>query len=125
MTLETETEANPFDAFNSASQLYGFVFKRFGQDFLRQLLAQPYPTPLWREQLEEDAAELASMGVLAASKIIAEAAAKAPSEEPEACPHDPNRANGRAWMQSYRNRQRERQRKRERLGLTVPDRCHS
>jgi len=109
---------NPFDCFNTVAEICGFLWKRDGESVLRQLLAMPGVADSNREPFEDAADQLRGVGLLAAAEIVAEFAAKL-SPEVETCPHDPNTANGRAWMQSYRNRQRERQKKRERLGLSA------
>ena len=111
MTLpETETQEppNPFDVFDSIGQTLGFIFKKLGEDGLRKLLAMPGVGGSNRELFEDAADELRTVGLGAAAAIVSEFAEKL-SPEVEVCPHDPNSANGRAWMQSYRNRQWERQ----------------
>jgi len=120
MLPETEVEPpNAFDCFNTVAEVCGFVWKQHGADGLRKLLAMPGVADSYREHFEDAADDLRAVGLLAAAEIVAEFAEKL-QPEVEICPHDPNTANGRAWMQSYRNRQYQRQRKRERLGLTVP-----
>jgi len=39
MTPEALEKPNPFDEFETVAQIYGFIFKKFGDDGLRELLA--------------------------------------------------------------------------------------
>ncbi len=118
-------EPSPFDAFDSISEVCGFLYKLQGEEGLREcfdrLLARdeyrrfgPY-----REELEQIAVELATVGLNKAADIIAEYAANAPLEI-ETCPYEPGSANATQWYQSLMNRQSsaEMTRQRESVSLT-------
>jgi hypothetical protein len=103
---------DPFDAFETTAELAAFVHRKFGEEGLRQCLAMlddPH-----REFLQEDADELAAVGLSKAAAILAEVAAKS-LPEAERCPYEEGSTNAKAWHSALERRQRRRQTERNSL----------
>jgi hypothetical protein len=93
----TTEEENPFDTFDEVAAIYAFCHATFGEAGLRELLAM---VDTDKEGLLRDAAELAEMGLLKASDIVAEQAATAPETSLEN-PHPPETADWRDWNRRH------------------------
>jgi hypothetical protein len=106
--IEPQEPPNPFDVFDSVSQIYGFIFKKLGEEGLRELLAM-FTERAYRESFEDAAAELAAVGLGKAAAIVAEHAETLPPQA-SACPYPVDSCNGREWLHSLKNRQRWRRR---------------
>jgi hypothetical protein len=100
----TDTEADPFDAFETTAAIMGYIFNKFGADGLQELLAliEHSQEGLWR-----DAEMLADAGLEEAADIVAAVAETAPSERVLHCPFDPqDHCNYESWQASYQRRQK-------------------
>jgi hypothetical protein len=95
---------DPFGEFESAAEIAGFVYKKFGAAGLRQCLSmttEGSTTVLTAEFLERAANELAEVGLAKAAAVVAEIADTMPSEL-DLCPYAPDSANGRSWLANRR-----------------------
>ncbi len=72
---ETAEEPNEFEVFESAAEIFGFVWNRCGATGLRRLLKL---SGGYRESLQQAADELEAVGLGKAAMIVTEAAADAP-----------------------------------------------
>jgi hypothetical protein len=116
-------EAGPFDKF-SIPEVAAFIFKKYGADALRELLARPIPhwdgTTLIqsKEDWQDVSAELRGCGLNAVADVTDEfAAAAKPMDDLSFCAYrvtDPSNAtNIRAWLRAQQQRQAQRAIKRE------------
>jgi hypothetical protein len=102
-SLMTNEEPNPFDQFRDVAAVYAFCHATFGEAGLRELLAM---VDTDQESLLRDAAELAEMGLLKASDIVAEAADTALPASVLHCPYAESDAyNFQNWQRGHRSRQ--------------------
>ena len=103
MNLMTENEeANPFEAFDDVAAVLAFCHATLGEAGLRELLAL---VDCDQESLLRDAAELAEMGLLKASEIVAKAAADALPAAITLCPYSrDDRNNFECWNAAHQRR---------------------
>jgi hypothetical protein len=104
----------------TAAEIQAYIFRHYGEDGLRQLLAA-IDSPEFlaeidsdlrcfkgydRESLEAEAAELLEAGLLEAAAIVAEVATETLPEREVLCPYEPtDTANYERWQASYDRRQ--------------------
>jgi hypothetical protein len=98
--------SDPFGEFESAAEIAGFIYRKFGADGLRRCLnmtVEGSTVTLTTEFLNRAAAELAQVGLAKAAAVVAEAATDAPSAL-ELCPYEPGTANAISWLRIHRRR---------------------
>ncbi len=100
---DTTAPVEPFDAFQTAGEIFGFVYAKLGADALRELLAADAERPSTSESLSDAAAELDAVGLNKAAAIVREFAAIAPSEM-DLSPYPLGTINHRAWLASMKRR---------------------
>jgi hypothetical protein len=115
-------EAGPFDKF-SVPETCAFIFKKYGADALRELLARPIPhwdgTTLVqsKEDWQDVSAELRGCGLSQVADVVDEFAAAAPEmTDMQFCVYvdtPQNATNRRSWLRAQQQRQAQRAIKRE------------
>ena len=129
MTSLNREEPDPFDEFETGGEIAAFIYRKLGEDGLRQLLEHDgttYITRSSRDSLLDVAAELSAAGLRKAARIATEiAATKPPMTDLEAfCPYmvppyvnkPGNEHNVTCWLRSQRHLQRKRELKRKQIG---------
>jgi hypothetical protein len=104
-------DKNPLSALKTLGELWGFCWKRLGEEKFRDVVLAKDDTP--REQIEEAAEELRRAGLYKAAEIVAEHGRLAlPEDDLSRCPYmqsaykdNPhNHRNVEAWLASKRRR---------------------
>ena len=83
-----DDQPNALECLQTAPEIYGFIFREYGAEGLRQLLTMTSSLGT-RESLQKDARELHSVGLTQASAIVAQAAKQAPRTI-DTCPYPEN-----------------------------------
>jgi hypothetical protein len=100
-----DTELAPLE---TVAEILAYTYRcRGGEPTLREIMDrwQASDRPLYRDDIEQIASEIAESGMKQCAKIVAEYAAKAePDMRHYECPHAPDTANFRAWLQRQKNR---------------------
>lgn len=97
-------DTSEFDGYPNRTAIMAYVFKENGKDALRLLLRKLDAT-LSREDLEQDAARFAMMGMPEAAAVVGEFAPEALPERQLTCPYEPtDTANHERWNAAYDRR---------------------
>ena len=99
---DQDDQNSPFDAFDDVAAVLAFCHASFGETGLRELLAMVESD---QESLLRDAAELAEMGLLKASDIVAKAADTALPASILLCPYSETDTNNyKCWQRAHQRR---------------------
>lgn len=104
MALPQTEEPDPFAGFGAA-ELFGFIHHKLGEEGLRELLTMMAKDNTTAEFLQDAAAELEQAGLAKPAAIVAEIAAKSPSEL-DLNPYETGSLNWQSWRQSRIMRRR-------------------
>ena len=83
LTAEEQAEIAALDQFESSPELYAWLYRREGEDFLRQLLDMAVTrnsSNEFREPFERDAVELEEVGLPHVARLLWETAERLPSK---------------------------------------------
>ena len=91
-------ESDPWEPLETIPEVASFIYRQFGEAFLRQALTAEAST-CKREYFENAAEELKGVGLSKVAAIVSEFAATLPSAaDTRFCPHEPGTPAAKIWL---------------------------